>query len=39
METIDNEEVTEWVVIDVVPEEDVKQYLDQEKKTEEEESE
>ena len=39
METIDNEEITEWVVIDVVPEEDVKQYLDQEKKTEEEESE
>ena len=39
METIDNEEVTEWVVIDVVPEEDVKEYLDQEKKTEEEESE
>ena len=39
METIDNEEITEWVVIDVVPEEDVKEYLDQEKKNEEEESE
>ena len=35
METIDNENITEEVVIDVVPEEDVKEYLEQQENTEE----